>query len=148
LRKTLQIQNRFPARLRVNVIQFIRRAALVGTLDHVVADGHDLENAEDILLEDGFVAVFFILFFIIIVEIPQNQPGKLHIDHLQCPRIRKRAGKILIKKPVNLPNMRLRLLRRHRKTADLAAARNIILKLLFHVKSPFLMCGWYAFIIQ
>ena len=56
--------------------------------------------------------------------------------------------KILIKKPVNLPNMRLRLLRRHRKTADLAAARNIILKLLFHVKSPFLMCGWYAFIIQ
>ena len=73
MRKTLQIQNRFPARLRVNVIQFIRRAALVGTLDHVVADGHDLENAEDILLEDGFVAVFFILFFIIIVEIPQNQ---------------------------------------------------------------------------
>lgn len=46
MRKTLQIQNRFPARLRVNVIQFIRRAALVGTLDHVVADGHDLENAE------------------------------------------------------------------------------------------------------
>lgn len=70
LRKTLQIQNRFPARLRVNVIQFIRRAALVGTLDHVVADGHDLENAEDILLEDGFVAVFFILFFITLK--PQN----------------------------------------------------------------------------
>ena len=89
MRKTLQIQNRFPARLRVNVIQFIRRAALVGTLDHVVADGHDLENAEDILLEDGFVAVFFILFFIIIVERPENQPGKLHIHHLQRPRIGK-----------------------------------------------------------
>ena len=52
--------------------------------------------------------------------------------------------KILIKKPVNFPNMRLRLLRRHRKPADLAAAGDIILKLLFYVKSPFLMCGWYA----
>mgnify|MGYP007050253707 CR=1 FL=1 len=62
LRKTLQIQNRFPARLRVNVIQFIRRAALVGTLDHVVADGDDLENAKDIFLKNGFVLVFLILF--------------------------------------------------------------------------------------
>ena len=73
----------------VNIIQFVRRASLVGTLDHVVADGDDLENAKDIFLKNGFVLVFLILFFIIIVERKENQPGKLYIHNLQRPRIGK-----------------------------------------------------------
>ena len=47
---------------KYDVIQFVRRASLVGTLDHVVADGDDLENAKDIFLKNGFVLVFLILF--------------------------------------------------------------------------------------
>ena len=46
----------------VNIIQLVRRASLVGILDHVVADGDDLENAKDIFLKNGFVLVFLILF--------------------------------------------------------------------------------------
>ena len=66
----------------------------------------------------------------------------------ECPRVlcssinihRQGRGRSL-RKTLQIRNQSPAL--RH-GSADLAAAGDIILKLLFYVKSPFLMCGWYA----